>query len=134
MRSVLGLDELRRNADAVSGAPHAAFKDRADAERFGDLADVLLLAFESEGGRARNYFQSRNLGEQVQDFFGQSVAEVFVLLVRAHVGKGQDGDGGSLGGGGCRWYLFERRANFVHGLEPAGGRLAQAARDDRGEV
>ena len=87
------MDELRGHPDAVPGSAHAAFQDVLYSQRLGDFGDVLLLAAERERGSAGNHLQARNFGEQVQDFFGQPVAEVFVLFVRAHVGEGQDRDG-----------------------------------------
>ncbi len=92
MGAVSGVDQLCCYANAVPGAPHAAFEDSQHSQRLSDLGDVLLLASEREGGSAGNHLESRNLGEQVQDLFGQSVTEVLVLLVRAHVGEWQDGD------------------------------------------
>jgi hypothetical protein len=84
-------------------AAHAAFKDVCDAECFGDLDDVLLLASKRGGRSARDYLQSLNFGEQVQYLLGQPVAEVFVFLVAAHVGERQHGDGGpALGGRALR--------------------------------
>jgi hypothetical protein len=50
MIAVLRVDELCGYADTVSGSPEAAFKNRPDAKRLGDPADVLFLAAEGEGG------------------------------------------------------------------------------------
>jgi hypothetical protein len=41
----------------------------------------------------------RHPGQKVDDLFGATIAEVFLLRVGAHVRKGQHGDGGS---GGCK--------------------------------
>jgi len=65
-------------------------------EGFGDFLDVLLLAPEGEGGRTGGHFEAGNLGPVVDDLFGQAVAEVILLLIGAHIGEGQDGDGWRL--------------------------------------
>ncbi len=40
MRAGLGLDQLRRDADAIAGPAHAALDDVADAEVAGERADI----------------------------------------------------------------------------------------------
>ena len=103
MGAVGGMDQLRGHAETISGSPHAAFQDVLHAQRLGDFGDVLLLSTERERRSAGNHFQARNFGEQVQDLFGQAVAEVFILFVRAHVGEGQDGNRGLLWCGRSAW-------------------------------
>src|ERR1035441_2082382 len=56
-----GVDQLRSDAQTIARAAHAAFEHMAHAERFGDLADVLLLAAERERRSAGNHLQVRNL-------------------------------------------------------------------------
>ena len=46
--TILCVNELCGDADASARPTHAAFEDGADAERFGDLRDVLLLAAKRE--------------------------------------------------------------------------------------
>src|SRR5579872_486332 len=95
MRAIGGVDQLCRDANAISGTAHAAFQNRADTECFGNTANVLLFATEGEGGGAGDHFQAGNLRQQVDDLFRESVAEVVLLLVAAHIGEGQHGDGRS---------------------------------------
>ena len=92
--AVARVDELRGDAEARPGSPHAAFENGGDAQRVGDLANVLGLALEREGRRARGHLQPRDLRQEIDDLLGQAVAEVLVVLVRAHVGERQHGDGG----------------------------------------
>ena len=83
LRGAADLDELRGDADAVPGFAHAAFQDVVHGERLTDAANVLLPAFEGEGGAARRHPQARHAAESVQDLFGESIAEVLVVLVPA---------------------------------------------------
>src|SRR5215510_14343453 len=94
MVSICGVDKLGRNTDAIPCTTHAALKDRANIEGFGNLTDVLFLPAKREGGCAGRDLQSRDMGQCVNDLFGEAVAEILVLFVRAQVRKRQDGDGG----------------------------------------
>ena len=51
-----------------------------------------MLAFERERGGARNDLESRNSSERVNNLLGQTVAEVLVFPVAAHVLERQHGD------------------------------------------
>jgi hypothetical protein len=56
MRTALGFEELRRDADAVAGPPHSALDYIAHAELAPDLTDVDRLALVGESsncGRSR---------------------------------------------------------------------------------
>src|SRR4029077_20498180 len=88
-----GMDQLCRHANVSANAAHTSFQDSRRPERFADLADVLVPAAKGEGRRARGDPEAWHVGERIEDLFGQAVAEVLVLLVRAQVEKGQDGDG-----------------------------------------
>jgi hypothetical protein len=94
MAAVFGADELRGDADARAGPAYAPFQHVRDAQRFGNPTDVLFFAAESERRSTRDHLQPGNLRQQVNDFFRQTVAEIFLLLVRAHVSEGQNGDRG----------------------------------------
>ena len=69
------------------------FENRPDAERLGNPADVLFLAAEGKRGGARGDLEAGDVGQQVDDLLGQSVAEVLVVRVAAHVGEREHGDG-----------------------------------------
>jgi len=92
-------DQLRGDADAVPCSADAALEDVSHIQHFGDPSDVFLLALERERRRAGNYLQIADVRKRVDDFLGQTVAEVFVLLVGAHVDERQHGD---------RWLLVNR--------------------------
>ena len=114
-------DELRRDADAVAGLSDAAFENVRHTKGRGDLANVLMLALERERRGARDHLQARDLRQEVDDFLGQAVAEVLVLLVAAHVLERQDRD---------RWLsrspdrcptCLQRGLHLVHRLKPLAG-------------
>src|SRR3546814_18498676 len=74
----------------VCSSDLAAFQDRGHAQLAGHHRNAGFLALEHERGRARGDLELRQLGEQVEDFLGDAVAEVFVLRVAAHVDEWQD--------------------------------------------
>ena len=77
-----GIDELRRDADAIAGAADAAFEDVTDAKLATDLPDVRRLAFVLEArvaGDDEQLGEARQLGD---DVFGDAVAEVVLAADR----------------------------------------------------
>ena len=88
MITICDVDKLRRDAQPIAGFAHAAFQHRADVQLLPDFADVNLFAFEGKGRGARSNVQSSNLRERIEQFFGQSIAEVFVVRIVADVDKG----------------------------------------------
>src|SRR5579871_1049305 len=61
VRSVRCIDQLSSDANPVSRAADAAFEDSADAECFGNAANVLLFAAESKRRGSCDDFESGNL-------------------------------------------------------------------------
>src|SRR3546814_19372819 len=96
-----GIDQLRRDAHVLAGAAYAAFEYRADAQLSRHGGDAGLLALEHERGGARRDLELRQLRQQVEDFLGDAVAEVFVHGVdRTSVVAGTSVSGRlGLGGG-----------------------------------
>jgi len=86
-------DELGGDANAISGAAHAAFENGAHFEPVANAAQVALLSAKGKSGRTRDYSKLWNLGEGVQNLFGQAIAEVFIFLVAAQIGEGENGNG-----------------------------------------
>ena len=113
----------------MSRTTDAPFENRPDAERLGNPADVLFLAPEGKGGRARGDLEAGDVGQQVDDLLGQSVAEVLVIRVAAHVGEREHGDGWVLIG--CLHHgLFQSRSDVHHRLEAIARLLGQTPDDD----
>ena len=91
--AVRRVDELRGDAHARARLAHAALEHVPHLQALRDLADLDRLALERERGRARGDVKSFDLGQRVDDLFGEAVAEVLVLGIGAHVRERQDGDG-----------------------------------------
>jgi hypothetical protein len=92
MRIRIGLDQLRGDAHVLAGAAHAALEHGTDAELSRDGRDIDFLALEHERRSTRGNFQLRQFGQQVENFLGNAVAEIFVLRIPAHVDEGQHGN------------------------------------------
>ena len=122
------VNKLHADADAVTRLAHAAFENARYAEGFTNLSHVLLHAFKYKCGCPCSYAQIFQVRQRVDDFFGQAIAEVFVLLVRAHVEKRQHGDGRRIVDA-HRGQGFECRLDLSHRLESCRRCLAQAAHD-----
>ena len=86
------VDELRRDAQPVAGALHAPFDNGVNAERLADFADIRPSPFESECRSAGNNLQSVELRQAIDDFFGDAVADEFVLPVWREVDERQYGN------------------------------------------
>src|SRR5262249_43515063 len=85
--------QLRRDADLASSLAYAALEDIGHAKRRANFCYVLRLALEGEGRRPRRDAQAGNVREGVQDLLRESIREVLVCGVVAHVDEGKDGDG-----------------------------------------
>ena len=68
----------------------------ADVELTRDLSHIHRFPFESERGVARNDMQRRDLAQVSDDVLTDSVAEIFLFGIAAHVRERQDADGESL--------------------------------------
>src|SRR5262245_28008233 len=93
MISIRGRYQLYRDAQTVVSSSHTALENAAHLELFAEKAQVDVFTFEGKSRAARDNVQPRNLSERVDDLLGDSVGKVFVLWVRAHVGKRQYHDG-----------------------------------------
>src|SRR5438046_7725804 len=52
-----------------------------------DLSHIDWFAFESEGGVARHNMQRRHFTQIGDDILADSIAEIFLLGIAAHIGK-----------------------------------------------
>src|SRR5688572_8954725 len=133
MKAVRNVDELRRDSDAVARLANTSLQNVIDIELLADHAEFDVLSPEREGRGAAGDLQAGEVSQRIDYFFRQTVAEVFVVLVRAHVGERQHGDG-RLVFGGCRdagaRRLFKRQAQVGHGLKTLPRLLLQTASND----
>ncbi len=117
VEAVVDLDQLRGDAHRGARLAHRALEDVLDAQGVADLPQVLVLALEGEGGGAAGDLQVLDLGQRVQDLFGDAVGEVFLLGVRGHVDERQHGDRLRCrlrgGAGGFRGCFGHHRPGFI---------------------
>ncbi|MEY9551531.1 hypothetical protein ABIF67_005596 [Bradyrhizobium japonicum] len=89
--------ELRRDAQAIAAAPHAAFEHIADAELARDFVHVHGAALVDEGRVAGDDEEPAQLRQRRDDVLADAVGEIVLLAVAAHIGEGQHGDRGTVG-------------------------------------
>ena len=97
VRAGLRLDELSRDPQARAGFPHAPLKHVAHAKLAADLAHVDRLALVDEARIARDHEQPLDPREPGHDVVDNSVGEIVLFRVPAHVLEWQDGDRRLLG-------------------------------------
>src|SRR5262245_12916048 len=121
MISIRSRYQLYRDAHTVVSSAHTALENGAHLELFSEKAQIDIFTFEGESRAARDYVQSLNLSQRVDDLLSDSVGKVFVLWVRAHVGVRQYHNGigyrafGGRGcgrGGWCTYWCEEPIASF----------------------
>ena len=107
MKAIGHVDKLRGNSQLVAGLAHTAFQHRAHVQLLADLPEnaFVVLPLEGKGGTASRHAQSFHFGQHVEQFFGHSVAEIFVRFVCAHVHERQHGDRFLVGAAGGRGEL-----------------------------
>ena len=93
METVLHVDQLCRQPNAVAGGAYAPLQHRPHVQQAADFTDVLVAVTEGEGRGSRRHVQAVNLRQQVQDFLGQAVSKVGLVARGREIGEGQHGDG-----------------------------------------
>ena len=97
MSTGLGVDELRRDAEAVVGALYTALEHVTYTELTSKLADVHRLALEAKAGVAREHTQVACPRQLSQDVFGQALAKIVLFRIAAQIVEGEDRDRRDLG-------------------------------------
>ena len=87
------VDQLGSDPDAIARLSDAAFEDVADAKTLGYILHVERLALERESGVPSDDRQCRNVRQVGDDVFTDSVAEILLLRLAAHVGERKHADG-----------------------------------------
>ena len=90
--TVRRVDQLRRDANAIARSPHAPLEDRSNAKSLPDLRDVLFLSAKGKRRRARRDLEAGHVRQRVDDLLGQSVAEILIVWIPAHVRERQHRD------------------------------------------
>ncbi len=91
--AVRRIDQLGADAQLVPILAHASRQQVLHAQSLADLAQVEIPTLVCERGRTRGDAQIPDPGQRAQDLLGDSVAEIFLVVRRTHVGEGQHGDG-----------------------------------------
>jgi ABC-type multidrug transport system fused ATPase/permease subunit len=102
------IDELSRDAHAITRPADAAFQHSADVELAADLAQVRVTALERERGRAARHAQLRQLCQRVDNLLGHAITEVRAALLAAHALERQHGDGAAVREHGGRRRRLQR--------------------------
>ena len=123
-------DELCRHAEPTAGPANAALEYRAHTEGLCNPTDIVVLPLECERGGACDHLQSGEPRQRVDDLFGQTVAEVLVLLIAADVLERQDGDRRLPVRRRMFGEVVQSGPHFGHRLESLLLVLSQTASDD----
>src|SRR6202030_2106072 len=91
--AVVGANQLRGDADTLARAAHAALKQVRDPQLPRDGRDIVTAALEVERRGARRHPQVGHLREQVEQLLGETIGEVFLVVLLAHVDERQHRDG-----------------------------------------
>src|SRR6185436_17270600 len=83
------IDELCRDTQLIAGLANAALEKMPDAEGGPDRAQILVLALERERRGPSDDAQARHLAEAIRELLGESVREITLIVVRAHIYEGQ---------------------------------------------
>ena len=86
-------NKLRGHPNPDIRLANTAFQYMRHVELLGDVGDIGILALELKTRRPRGHPQVRNLGEQIEQLFGNAVGKIFLLGVGRHVHERQYGDG-----------------------------------------
>src|SRR6516165_10635752 len=85
MAAVQAVDQLCRQSHTIAGLAHAAFQHMPDAEYLPDFADVPRLSLEHKTRIASDNQQFLNLRQGGQYVFSDTVGEILLLWIAAHV-------------------------------------------------
>jgi hypothetical protein len=92
MPAALAVDELRGDPDPRADLAHAPFQDIADVQPTAQLAHLDRPALVGEGRVAGEDEQPGDLREIGDQVLGDTVAEIFLLGIAAHVDERQHRD------------------------------------------
>jgi len=90
------IDQLRGDSDAVRRLANTPFEHMRHAELLRHVAHIEGFALELECRVASDHFECRNLGQVGRDVLADSVAEIFLLGISAHVRERKNADGHAL--------------------------------------
>ena len=83
---------LVADAEQGGGLPRWSVANNEAGSMVGDPADVLVLALEGERRGAGDHLQPGDLAERVDNLLSQTIAELLVVGIPAHIGEGEHRD------------------------------------------
>src|SRR6476620_9617462 len=89
---VARVNELDADADALSSFSDTAVKKRLNAKTLPDLARIQADSAKCEAGCSGRNVETADLTEGVEDFFCNTITEVFLVAFRAEICERQDSD------------------------------------------
>src|ERR1700690_1938023 len=92
MSAITCVDQLHCDLELVPRFSDTALDDIHGAERSSNLAQVTVVTPELERGCPPDHLETRDLGEQIQDLFGDSVTKILLIMRFAHINERQHGD------------------------------------------
>src|SRR5262249_369600 len=99
MTAVGGVDQLARDTNEIVGFAHAALEDVSHAQLGGHVAHVDGLALVRERGVAGDDEEPSLPGEPRDDVFGETIREIFLVRIAAHILEGEHRIEGLSGSG-----------------------------------
>jgi len=87
-----GVDELRCHPEPSADVAHTTAQHRGDVKSSSDFADVTARAAKRERARTRRNLEPFQLRQRVDQLLAQSITQVIVLGVAAHVDERQHGN------------------------------------------
>jgi hypothetical protein len=98
MTTIGHVDQLDGHAYSIARLQDAALEHLAHVEQLADFANVPCRILELKARRSGDDSKSGNLSQAVDELLGQSITEVLILRVPAHVDYGQHGHPQVVGG------------------------------------
>src|SRR5579862_6106290 len=90
--TAVGTDQLGSDPQAAAGLADTALKDMRNTQFARDRCYVLRFILEVEGRSSRGHTQIRDLRELLNKLLRESIREILLVLLLAHVGEGQHGN------------------------------------------
>src|SRR6266508_6927890 len=94
MAPTRAIDQLRCDQHLLPHFPYTTFQDVPYPHFSTNLLDLHSFALVGKGGVTGDDKEAGELGEVRRDVLGDAVTEILLLRVIAHIGKGENDDGG----------------------------------------
>src|SRR5205814_3133113 len=94
--AVTRVNQLHADPHTLSGFSDAAIQERLDPETLANLARVQARSAKGKTGCPRRNVKTANFTECVEDFFCNTIAEVFLVAFRAEIRKRQNSNRADL--------------------------------------